>query len=102
MIKNYKSAEIIYEADGIIGKKINEENNCEYVQLSVAAEKKIEPHVLPMPVTFYVLNGKAELNVNSELKNVQKGDLVEVKAGSSRGWENTGSEELQLLAIKHL
>jgi len=102
MIKNYQNAEIIYEAEGITGKKLNEENGCEYVQLNIDSKKEIEAHTLPMPVTFYVLSGNAELTIDNKQINVQKGDLIEVKAGSSRGWRNLGDEELHLLAIKHL
>ena len=102
MVKNIKNAETVYEADAIIGKKLNEENDCEYVQLSISKGKEIAAHTLPMPVTFYVLNGKAALIINDKQLNIQKGDLIEVKTGASRAWENTGNEELQLLAIKHL
>jgi len=102
MIKNYKTAEIIFEAEGITGKKLNEENGCEYVQLSVGSQKEIVPHALPMPVTFYVLNGNAELTVDKKKTSIKKGDLIEVKAGSLRGWENKGNEELSLLAVKHI
>ena len=102
MIKNFQNAEIVFEAEGITGKKLNEKNGCEYIQLNIAAGKEIEAHVLPMPVTFYVLNGSAELSVDNEQINIQKGDLIEVKAGSSRGWKNTGSDELRVLAIKHV
>ena len=102
MIKNYQNAETVYETDGITGKKLNKENACEYVQLSIGSQKEIDAHVLPIPVTFYVLNGFAELKIDNEQINVQKGDLIEVKARSSRGWKNTGNEELILLAIKHL
>lgn len=102
MITNYQNAEIIYEGEGITGRKFNEENGCEYVQLSIDSQKEVVAHALPMPVTFYVLNGIAELKIDNEQINVQKGDLIEVKPGSSRGWKNTGNEELQLLAIKHI
>ncbi len=101
MVKNYQNAEIIFEAEGITGKKLNEENGCEYVQLSVDIQKRIAPHVLEMPVTFYLLNGSAELTVNNKHIKLRKGDLIEVKAGSSRGWKNTGNEELKVLAVKH-
>ena len=102
MIKNDQNAETVFETDGITGKKLNVENGCEYVQLNIAANKEIEPHVLPMPVTFYVLNGNAELTINNEQVIAKKGDLIEVKAGSSRAWKNMGDEELVLLAIKHV
>ena len=102
MIKNYKNAEIIYEAEGVTGRRLNEENGCEYVRLCIDIKKEIAPHVLPMPVTFYVLKGEAELIVDDNKMNVEKGDMIEVKAGCSRGWINTGNERLQLLAIKHI
>ena len=102
MIKNYKNAETIYEADGVVGKKLNEENGCEYVQLSIAVNKEIAPHVLPIPVTFYVLQGKAELSVDEKITKVEKDDLIEIKQGSARGWKNIGKEKVLLLATKHL
>ena len=102
MIKNYKNAEIIYDTEGVTGRKLNEENGCEYVRLCIAVKKEVAPHVLPMPVTFFVLKGFAELTVDDDKMRLEKGDLIEVKAGSSRGWLNTGNEKLQLLAIKHM
>ena len=102
MIKNYKNAETIYEADGIIGKKLNEKNGCEYVHISINIDKEIIAHTLPMPVTFYVLQGNAELTIDNNKTNIIKGDMVEAKAESLRAWKNIGTEKVILLAIKHI
>lgn len=99
MTKNFQNAKTVYEADGITGKKLNEENSREYVQPSIHSQKEIVPHALEMPFTFYVLNGNAGFTIDNEQIKIQKGDLIEVKDRKSRGWKNTGNEELQLLAI---
>ena len=102
MIYKASEAEVIFEMEGAIGRKVSVINNCEYVRLSIDPGKKIPPHALEVPVTFYVISGSAEVTLVGEKGNVAAGDMLEIKPNLEREWNNTGSEILELLVIKHL
>lgn len=102
MIYKASDAEVIFEMEGAIGKKVSVINNCEYVRLSIEPGKKIPAHALEVAVTFYVIAGKAEVTLVGEKSNVTTGDMFEIKPNLEREWNNTGGEKLELLVIKHL
>lgn len=99
-IKNeYK---IIFEQNNSIGKKIGVSHNTEYVDLQIGAGILIPSHSLDIPVTFYIVEGKAELKIERETLEVKKGDLIEVPAKADREWHNKTNDVLKLLVVKHL
>jgi quercetin dioxygenase-like cupin family protein len=102
MIYKISSGEVILDQDGVLGTALNERNGCQYVHLTVQPDSVVTPHSLPIPVTFYVLAGKGLLTRGNAHYEVEQGDLVEVEAGASRGWQNQGDAVLSILAIKHM
>jgi quercetin dioxygenase-like cupin family protein len=102
MIHRTASGEVMLDQDGVVGTKLNEQNGCQYVHLTVQPGSVVAPHSLPIPVTFYVLAGNGALSLNGGQYEAEQGDLVEVEAGASRGWQNQGDAVLSLLVIKHM
>lgn len=102
MIHRASEAEVIFEIEGAVGKKVGVINNCEYVRLSIDPGKIIPSHSLDVPVTFYVIGGCAEVTLVGDITEVAAGDMLEIKPDIEREWNNTGSEKLELLVVKHL
>ena len=49
--------------------------------------------------TYYILCGEGTVNDNGVLKPVKAGDLVYTAPGESHGMENTGTEDLEYIAL---
>ena len=49
--------------------------------------------------TYYILHGEGVINDNGELKPVKTGDVVYTSSGESHGLENTGLQDLEVIAL---
>lgn len=92
----------IYNSNGASGFLIANSNKCEFVRLNLQAGSIIDIHSLPFPVTFYVVKGKPEVIFGENSEMVECGDLIELPAGTNRGWKNSSNADAEILVIKHL
>ncbi len=92
----------IYNSEGAAGYLISTSNRCEYVRLVLEPGGVIANHILPFPVTFYVLKGNPVAVINEIESKVNFGDLLEAAAGIERGWKNFSDSGAEILVIKHL
>jgi len=102
MITRAKTNTLIFDQNGVQGKRIGLHLGCEYVRLELAPGKIIAKHVLDVPVVFYVLEGSGTVLLDGEQIIANHGDMLFVQAGANRGWENTSDHELTILVIKYL
>ena len=102
MITRAETNTIIFNQNGVQGKHIGFHLGCEYVRLELAPGKTIAEHVLEVPVVFYVLHGTGTVLLDGEHLIANQGDMIFVKAGANRGWENASDQELTVLVIKYL
>ncbi len=91
---------IVYEKDGVIGRRVSLRDNIEYIRIEMPENAEIEKHVLDIDVDFYILDGIGEIMLNSKSIKVKKDDFVAVEKGSSRG--AISSSAMSFLVIKHL
>ncbi len=94
--------EVVFDVGGACGKKLHVANGCEFVVLTLQSGAEIAPHVLDIPVSFYVVSGEGKLISDAVSCDVVSGDMVETTAGSERSVINSGENELKLLVIKHV
>lgn len=99
---NQKTGQVILQDDKVLGTLLNTGLSWEIVQLVIRPEALVEPHRLPMPVSFFVLSGQGILTADGETLHPVKGDLIEVDGQVQRSWRNDGPDALELLVIKHL
>lgn len=95
-------AAVIFDTGGACGRKLHEANGCEFVVLALDPASEIAPHVLDIPVSFYVVAGIGVLVADGVSYDIASGDLVQTTAGSERAVRNTGEAELKLLVVKHI
>ena len=101
-IHRARDGRVIFKNAATCGRLLHSTPYCEYVRLDIEAGAVLESHRLPMPVSFYLIDGRAELTTPAGSFHLEKDDLIEIEAGLDRQWRNTGSDRLQLLVIKHL
>lgn len=102
MIFTRENGQEIFRDSGALGVRLNTQNNCEYVHLSIEPGAQIERHQLPLPVTFYVISGRGLITTPQDSRTVASGSLLELPQDLPREWTNPGPERLELLVIKHL
>ncbi|HLN53938.1 MAG TPA: cupin domain-containing protein [Lentimicrobium sp.] len=78
------------------------QRNIEIVHLNLKPGEKIEPHVNPVNVIFYVLEGKALLENEDKHVLVKKDDCIQVPAGTYRSLDNISVSNFKVMVIKLL
>lgn len=99
-IRNLKnSPQVPFDLDAYI---LHSEVKIELVHLLLKPGEKLDDHKNPFDVIFYVAEGKGTLSVEGEYYNLKTNDTVKIISDKNRGWNNTSSQNLQLLVIKLL
>lgn len=80
--------------------KFSNLTNFTFIELGISAGKELEEHINEEDVVFYIISGKGDFLYNGDTFQVKAGTLIEVGAGTMRGWRNESNEELKILVIK--
>jgi quercetin dioxygenase-like cupin family protein len=70
------------------------------VHMMLESGQSLIPHVTPVDVAFYVLEGKGTVHIGKSKMEVSKGTMVESPKGIVHYWVNTGEKRLRILTIK--
>ena len=76
-IKNYKDQNIAQNPHGIEAKKIYNHSEAQIMHLRLKAGEALKPHITPVNVAFYVVEGNPTIEVGNEKILVKPDDLVE-------------------------
>ncbi len=76
-IKNYKKLETADNPHGIQAFKLYDKDHAIIMHLLLKAGESLKPHITPVDVAFYVLEGKPTIMVGDEQKQVTKDDIIE-------------------------
>ncbi len=102
MLNKLSESQIIFNANGAVGKRISSNEKTEFVHLTLEENSVIETHSLDFDIEFFILKGRGKVLLNEETLLVEKDDLLHVAPGINRKWENIGNTALEVLVIKHL
>ena len=104
-IKNLNDCEEFTANDGCrLRELLHPKNDPVTLPYSIAVAR-VEPgkqtykHKLTQTEVYYILSGTGCMHVNEETKNVNQSDAVLISANSVQWLENTGTTELQFIAI---
>ncbi len=93
-------AESFFNQPGIIGKNIYENPKINIVHLELEPGTYLEPHPMPMPVLFYVLEGTGILTIDGKKYEINQDCGLECPKNLLRFWSNEKNEKLRVLVIK--
>ena len=96
-LKNIVSEKI---NEKVSAKKMIQEEEFGIVRLFILPGGKIEPHIMPMKVYFQIIKGSGVFTYDGKPNLVGVGDLIEASQGKERGWDNTGTEEMEIIVVK--
>ncbi len=86
-----------YDLDGHI---LGQFQAFDVVHLNLKPGEKIEKHINPKDVLFFVINGKAMLETDTERVLITKDQYIHVEGGINRGFENISIAPFKVLVIK--
>lgn len=72
----------------------------EVVHLTLKPGEKIEKHINPVDVIFFVLEGKAMFETDNERVLILKDQCIHIEGGKNRGFDNISVSPFKVLVIK--
>lgn len=98
---DWKEGEIVLDQDGIVGRRLYGSPEAEIIHIEVAPGRAISPHVTPVDMEFFVLEGRGLFILGEESREARAGTLVPSPRGVPHGLRNLGTDPLRILAIKN-
>ncbi len=99
-IRTVDNASKVLELPGITGRSLHIKGNMELVHLELEHGKLIQEHVLPLHVIFFILEGQATFNIDSDYYTLERNQYIEVLPNIKRAVYNKSKENLKILVIK--
>ena len=96
-----KDSEVIMERDGVVGRRLYGSPEAEILHIEIAPGGAIAPHVTPVDMEFFVLEGRGLFVLGEESREAGAGTLVPSPRGVPHGMSNPGPGALRVLAIKN-
>jgi len=99
-IRNYKELEIAQTPHGINAYKLYDKNHALIMHLHLKADESLKPHITPVDVAFYVLEGSPTIMVEKEKVQVKKDDIIESPKDIVHCIYNETDEDVRVLVMK--
>ncbi|HOI86949.1 MAG TPA: cupin domain-containing protein [Lentimicrobium sp.] len=97
IVRLHEAPKVPFDLDG---HRIAESSCAEIIHLCLKAGEKLEKHINPVDVCFYVLEGKALFITDTERILVQKDHCIQIEGGINRGFDNISLSDFKVLVIK--
>jgi mannose-6-phosphate isomerase-like protein (cupin superfamily) len=81
-------------------KRLHDSEHAQVVHVELAPGEGIRKHTTPVDVVFYILEGRATVEIGDEIVTVDADTLVESPANSAHRVINVEAEPLRFLVIK--
>ena len=99
-IRNYKKLEIAQTPHGINAYKLYDKDPALIMHLNLKAGESLKPHITPVDVAFYVLEGSPYIMVGEEKVQVQKDDIIESPKNIVHCIYNETDKDVRVLVMK--
>lgn len=99
-IRNYKKLSNLSNPHGILSTKIYDTDDALIMHLVLKAGEALKPHITPVDVAFYVLEGKPTIMVGEEKVQVAKDDIIESPKDIVHCIYNDTSNDIRVLVMK--
>lgn len=99
-IRNYSQSKTHNNPHGIEAKQLYETNHAVIMHLKLAPGEKLKPHITPVDVAFYVLEGNPSIKIGKEKKRVKTDDLIESPKDIVHCIYNETNKDVRVLVMK--
>lgn len=81
-------------------RKLYDYDNAQVMHMTLQPEESLKPHITPVDVFFYVLEGIVDVRVGNETISVPKDNLVESPKDIVHCLSNSSNEIARILVVK--
>lgn len=99
-IRNYKELETAKNPHGIQSSKMYDKDPALIMHLLLKAGESLKPHITPVDVAFYVLEGSPNILVGEEKIQVKKDDIIESPKDIVHCIYNETDKDVRVLVMK--
>ncbi len=99
-IKNYKKLNDAKNPHGVKSTKLYDTENALIMHLFLKAGEALKPHITPVDVAFYVLEGSPTILVGEEKVQVSKDDIIESPKNIIHCIYNETDSDIRVLVMK--
>jgi len=99
-IRNYKTLSQAKNPHGIKATKLYDMDHAVIMHLHLSPKEELKPHITPVDVAFYVLEGNPTILVGEEKVKVGKDDIVESPKDIVHCIYNESDEDVRVLVMK--
>lgn len=100
IVKDIKSLEVKETPHNVDVRVLYNKDNAQAVHIELKPGESLKPHITPVDVFFYVLEGEPTIMVGDEMKQVKKDQLVESPKDIKHCIYNKTSETVRVLVVK--
>ena len=99
-IRNYKELSLAQTPHGINAYKLYDKNHALIMYLHLQAGESLKPHITPVDVAFYVLEGNPTIIIGEEKIQAKKDDIIESPKDIVHCIYNETDEDVRVLVMK--
>ncbi len=99
-IRNYIKSEKIANPHAIQSTKLYDTDHALIMHLNLKAGESLKPHITPVDVAFYVLEGKPTILIGEEKVQVGKDDIIESPKDIVHCIYNETDKDVRVLVMK--
>jgi mannose-6-phosphate isomerase-like protein (cupin superfamily) len=100
IIRNYRAEEQAKTPHGIQAAKMYDDENAVIMHILIEAGESLKPHITPVDVAFYVVEGEPHIMVGDETLQVKQDDLVESPKDIPHCVYNKTDKPVRVLVMK--
>lgn len=97
---NYKQQPIKENPHGVDVRKLYDDPSAQIMHMTLQSGESLKPHLTPVDVAFYVLEGTPTIHIGEESITQGKDTLIESPADIVHHISNEGQEKVRVLVIK--
>ncbi len=98
--KKLSEVEIMSNAHGVDARNLYNTEEAMITVIRLEPGQSLKPHITPVDVAFYLLEGTGVVEVGSEKMEVTKDTLIESPKDIVHCWYNESSDPLKFLIVK--
>ena len=99
-VRNYKRLEVFKNPHGIQSFKLYDKDHAVIMHLLLKSGESLKPHITPVDVAFYVLEGNPSILVGEEKIQVEINDIIESPKNIIHCIYNETDKDVRVLVMK--
>jgi mannose-6-phosphate isomerase-like protein (cupin superfamily) len=99
-IINWKDQEVVKTPHNVDVRKIYDYENAQVMHIRLQPGEALKPHITPVNVFFYILEGIVDVRIGDETYSVSEDYLIESPAGIVHNLSNNSSSVSRIMVVK--